>query len=133
MPESACTVPGVSSVGRPLRPLGAPGLVASAWVAHDLPDSSEAERDAAARHVDASVAEMPDAMRLGVRVAGAAAYAVLSCLAGRRFGRLDAQRRAELAARLGGSPLPVVSEFGRLTRGLALAHVYEARHAGGRV
>jgi hypothetical protein len=108
-----------------------PGLVAAAFVAHDVPDSTPAERVAAARYVDEMVAAMPDLMRVGVHVASGMAYAVLSGLGHRPFRDLDEVRRSDLVARLGDIQLPVLGEFGRLTRGLGLARVYETRHAEG--
>lgn len=108
-----------------------PGLVAAAFIAHDVPDSTPLERAAAARYVDEMVAAMPDVMRFGVNIAGAVAYAALSGLGRRSFHRVDEARRSELVVRLGGVTLPVVSEFGRLTRGLGLARIYETRHATG--
>ncbi|MDO9495121.1 MAG: hypothetical protein Q7J48_05425 [Nocardioides sp.] len=111
-----------------------PGMVAAAFVAHDVPDSTPAERAEVARYVDDTVGSMPDVMRAGVRVAGLAAFGVLSIWARGRFDRVDEGRRAELASRLGGLALPGVGEFGRLTRGLGLACLYERRHgapAGG--
>ena len=135
-PISACTLPIVSILSRAARAGdGLPGLVAAAFVAHDVPDSTPAERADVARFVDEAVGSMPDVMRVGVRVAGLAAFGVLSCWGRGRFDRADDVRRADMAARLGGVALPGVGEFGRLTRGLGLAFVYESRHgaaAGGR-
>lgn len=105
-----------------------PALVTAALLRHDLPDSTWEERDAAARYVDDSVAAMPDVTRFGVRVAGAAAYAALCVMARGSYRRRPEPERARLAARLVAVPLPVLGEFGRLTRGLGLVAVHEARH-----
>ena len=106
-----------------------PALVAASLLVVDMPDSTWDEREAAARYVDDSVAAMPDFTRFGVRVAGAGAYGVLCVLAGGSFRNRPERQRARLAARLTGVPLPVLGEFGRLTRGLGLAAVHESRHA----
>ncbi len=105
-----------------------PALVASSLLLVDLPDSTPEEREGAGRHVDDSVAAMPDFTRFGVRVAGAAAYGVLCVLARGSYRRRPEAERARLAARLTGVPLPVLGEFGRLTRGLGLAAVHEGRN-----
>lgn len=107
--------------------MGATGLVAEAFLLRDLPDASPAERRAAAGEVEGRIAAMPDLMRLGVRVAGTASHLVLSVMARRRFDRASPERRAELVDRLERVPLPLVGEYVRLTRGLALAAVVEAR------
>jgi hypothetical protein len=106
-----------------------PALVAAALLAHDLPDSTPGERDAGRRYVDASVAAMPDVTRVGVGAASVAVYAALSVLGGRPFRRQSPVRQSELAARLAGVRLPILSEFNRLTRGLGLVGVFEARYA----
>lgn len=103
------------------------GLVAASLLSHDLPGASADERDRAARYVDDSVAAMPDFTRFGVRVAGAAAYGALCVLSGGRFRTRPEARRARAAARLVAVPLPVLGEFGRLTRGLGLVSVHEQR------
>jgi hypothetical protein len=102
-----------------------PGLVAEALLAYDVPASDAAQRRAAARYVDDSVAVMPDVTRAGVRVASTLVYGALSAMAGRPYRRLPERRRAVLAARLARLPLPLVAEFGRLTRGLGLVGYVE--------
>lgn len=110
------------------RYLPVPALVAASLLAHDVPDATAAEQDAVAHYVMDSIAAMPDFTRLGVKVAGGAAYVALSVLARGPYRRQSAARRAELAARLVGVPLPVLGEFGRLTRGLGLVAVHESRY-----
>lgn len=105
-----------------------PALVTADLLRHDLPDSTWEERDAASRYVDDSVAAMPDFTRFGVRIAGAAAYAALCVMARGSYRRRSESDRALLAARLAGVPLPILGEFGRLTRGLGLVAVHESRH-----
>lgn len=73
---------------------------------------------------------MPDLMRLGVQIAGTVSYVVLSLLALRPFRRVAVARQAALVARLAKVSLPVVGEYIRLTRGLGLAAVVEARTTG---
>lgn len=106
-----------------------PVVVALALLAHDLPDATAGERAAAARYVDDSVAGLADSTRLGVRVAGSAVYAVLSVMGGGAYRTLPAGRRSALAIRLFRHPLPVLGEFGALTRGLGLVGAHEARYA----
>lgn len=109
------------------RGLSVPALVATALLAHDLPDSTDQERALAAHYVDASIAAMPDVTRFGVRLASAAVYVALSAMGRAPFRRVDPRRQAELAAKLAAVPLPVLGEFSRLTRGLSLVGVYEHR------
>ncbi|MEJ7706643.1 MAG: FAD-dependent monooxygenase [Nocardioidaceae bacterium] len=71
---------------------------------------------------------MPDITRAGVRVASAGVYAVLSAMGGAPYRRLSPERQSQLAVRVAGLPLPVLSEFSRLTRGLGFVGVYERRH-----
>ena len=112
----------------PTRGYSIPALVATALLAHDLPDSSPAEREAAARYVDDSVTAMPDVTRAGVRLASGAVYAALSLLGRSPFRRLDLGRQSVLAARVAAVPLPILGEFSRLTRGLGLVGVFESRN-----
>ncbi len=105
-----------------------PALVATALLAHDLPDSAPEEREEAARYVDDSVAAMPDVTRAGVRVASVAVYAALSVLGRGSFRGLSARRQSDLVARLAAVPLPILGEYARLTRGLGLVGVFENRH-----
>lgn len=111
------------------RGTSVPALVTESLLRHDLPASTWEERDAAARYVDDCVAAMPDFTRFGVRVAGAAAYSVLCVMARGSYRRRSEHERARLAARLASVPLPVLGEFGRLTRGLGLVAVHEQRFA----
>jgi hypothetical protein len=122
-----------SDTGRATRE-SIPSLVSAALLASDLPASTTAERAASCRYVDLSVAAMPDVTRAGVRAAAAAVYTALTVMGGRRFRRQSPERRAELATRLAAVQLPILSEFTRLTRGLGLVGVYEARfsHTGNR-
>lgn len=110
------------------RGYSVPALVATALLAHDLPDSGPEEREAAARYVDDSVTAMPDVTRAGVALAGAAVYAALSLMGGGSYRRLSPERQSALAVRMAGVPLPIIGEFSRLTRGLGLVGVVEGRH-----
>ncbi len=102
-------------------------LVAVAHLANDVPDAQTAETAAAARYVDDSIAAMPDVTRAGVRVASAAAYLALSVLGRSPYRRQSPEQRARSARAMAKVAMPVVSEFNRLTRGLALVGVYEQR------
>lgn len=104
-----------------------PALVATALLAHDLPDSSPAERESAARYVDDSLRAMPDVTRAGVRIASAGVYVVLSLMGAAPYRRLRLERQAQLADRITRVRLPLVGEFGRLARGLGLVSVIERR------
>lgn len=105
-------------------------LVAAAHLTHDVPDAAPAEIEAAARYVDDSLAAMPDVIRVGVRVASAAAYVVLSGIGRAPYRRQNATRRSSSAAILGRVGLPVIGEFNRLTRGLGLVAIFEQRGQG---
>jgi hypothetical protein len=117
------------------RPSGAglevAGLVAESFLMLDLPGATPAQRRAAAAEVVSRVRAMPDLMRLGFRVAGAASYVVLSVLARRPFARVPPARRAGLVLRLAAMPMPILGEYVRLTRGLALAAAVESRTVRG--
>ena len=112
-----------------VRGLSVPALVATALLRHDLPDATDEEREAAARYVEDCVDAMPDFTRFGVRVSGAAVVATLSALGRRPYRSLSEDDRSRLAARLMSTSLPILGEFGRLTRGLGLVGVLESRHA----
>ena len=92
-------------------------------------DATPAEIDEVARSVARSVEAMPDTLRTGVRAAELAAGLVLRALGRGSFRAQSSARQAELAARLATLPLPAVPELVRLTRGLGLASLYEARSA----
>jgi hypothetical protein len=92
-------------------------------------DATPAEVDEVARSVARSLDTMPDTLRLGVRAAELAAGVVLRVLGRGDFRTRSSARQAELAARLATLPLPAVPELVRLTRGLGLASLYEARSA----
>lgn len=113
------------------RGLSVPALVATALLAHDLPDSSISERRRAASYVEESVAAMPDVTRAGVRLASIVVYAGLSVMARTPFRRAPLSRQSALAGRLGAVSLPVLGEFVRLTRGLGLVGIYEERTRAG--
>ena len=104
-----------------------PSLVAVALLARDLPDTTDAERRGAAAYVDRSVAAMPDTTRLGLRVASGVMVVLLSVVGRGWFPGLDPGARARAAARVSTLRVPVVGEYVKLTRGLALVSVYESR------
>lgn len=82
-------------------------------IARDLPDVGPERRAAAVRQVGRAVAALPDSVRPGVAVAGRAVL-VRRRWAGERW--LD-------------TDLPVLREYVRLVRGLALAAACEAADA----
>lgn len=122
------SVPKVASIDHSAGHDSVPVLVALALLSHDLPDATVGERDAAGRYVSDSVAGLADSTRLGVRVAGTAVYAVLSLMGGAAYRTLPDHRRSVLAVRLFRRPLPVLAEFGTLTRGLGLVGAHQARY-----
>lgn len=103
--------------------------MAAALLASDLPDTSPAEREAAARYVDDSVTGMPDVTRAGVKVASGVVYLALSVLGRAPYRCLDPRRQSALAVKIAAVPLPIVAEFSRLTRGLGLVGVFESRNS----
>jgi len=115
------------SVADTTRGYSVPALVATALLAHDVPDSRADEREAAARYVDDSVTAMPDVTRAGVRIASMAVYTALSVLGRAPYRRLSPERQSQLAVKMAGVPLPIIGEFSRLTRGLGLVGVFERR------
>lgn len=104
-----------------------PAEVAIALLRHDVPDATPAELDAAADYVDGSLAGMAELTRLGVLLASGAVYVALSVLGRSRYRSQDPETRSRQAARLAGSPLPLLVEFSRMARGLALAGLFEHR------
>lgn len=119
--------------GDAASPRSLAALVAVAHLAHDVPDAAPAEVAAAASYVDESLAAMPDVTRAGVHVASAAAYVGLSVIGRAPYRRQSPQQQSQGAQTLGRIALPVIGEFNRLTRGLGLVGVYEARANRSRV
>ena len=85
-------------------------------IARDLPELEAPQRDAAVRMVLEAIAGLPDSIRPGVSIAGLAVHAVRRWPAARR-------RAAEL---------PIMREYVRLVRGLAIAAACEVslQHEG---
>ena len=83
-------------------------------VAHDLPDLPEERRATVVAFAGRRIAALPSPMRLGVGVVALAVDGV---------GRLTGRRR--LTSFLAGHPIPVLGEYVRLVRSLALAHVWD--------
>ena len=77
-------------------------------------------RGRAADRVAAQVDRMPDVTRVGVRMAERACVSLLSVAAGGSFAAAPADRRAAALARVEGLGLPLVGEYLRLVRSLAL-------------
>lgn len=104
-----------------------PALVSAALLTHDLRDATDNDIFAATQEVNDSVRAMPDFTRFGVTVAAGAVYGALSVMGRKPFRRQPPERRSELATTLMGVRLPILGEFGTLTRGLGLVRVYESR------
>lgn len=100
--------------------------VAAALLRGDT-DATEVELAFVHDSVADSVDAMPDFLRTGVRGVSAFARLVLFGLERRRFEVVPAERQTALAGRLSLLPLPGIAEFVRLTRGLGLVSLYEAR------
>jgi hypothetical protein len=104
-----------------------PFLLTRALVRNDIPDATDAEVEAAAAKVQASIESMPDFTRFGVRVTATALDVALIAYCGEPFGHLTPKRQQVLANRLAGTSIPVLTEFVRLTRGLGIVSVFESR------
>ena len=77
------------------------------------------------------VRALPDSTRLGVDVAAAMVRAILLVSTRGRFLAMSPARQQTVVEVLTRRPLPVVAEFVKLTRGLALVAVVDHRHCGG--
>ncbi len=104
-----------------------PFLLTRALVRNDIPDATDVEVEAAAAKVQASIDWMPDFTRFGVRLTSTALEAALIGRYRAPFGRLSPKRQQAIANRLADTSLPVLTELIRLTRGLGIVSVYEAR------
>lgn len=91
------------------RLVGTSETLAAEIIARDLPEVCDEDRAAAARLVADAVRSLPDSVRLGVAVAGAAVR-LRRTWAGPRWTDVD---------------LPVMRDYVRLVRGLALAAACE--------
>ena len=65
--------------------------------------------------------------RAGLAAAGALVAATVVLRTGGTYGRLPAERRRELARGLAASALPVVADYVKAVRSLAVTYVWEAR------
>jgi hypothetical protein len=97
-------------------------------LAGDLPDLAPAEAgllgQATARHLES----LPDATRAGVMVAQAVVGVAAGLLGRCPYSLMGAPDRAAAVRRLAGTSLPLVSEYFRLVRGVALViHHEDAR------
>ena len=90
----------------------------------ELPDDAAAR---AADRVAAQVDAMPDVTRTGVRVAERACLAALGVAAGGPFGTADAGRRSTAVDRVQRLRLPLVGDYLRLVRSLALVAAHGER------
>lgn len=86
-------------------------------IARDLPHLGPTDRDAAVRLVTGAISHLPDSLRPGVSLAG---WAVRT-------------RRLWVRSRWADVDLPVMREYVRLVRGLAVAAACEVSEERGRV
>jgi hypothetical protein len=96
-------------------------------LARDLPDATPDEVVALGRATAEHLCSLPDATRAGVRVAQAAVSACAAVLGRRPYSSMPAAQRADAVHRLAGSGLPLVAEYFRLVRGVALVIHREER------
>jgi hypothetical protein len=91
------------------------------------PDFRPDEARAAGRFAESRVDCMPDPTRWGVRLIGVALR--MSCVVRvrRSFMKASPQQREILVRSVAGVRLPIVGEYVRLARGLALAGYYNHR------
>lgn len=93
----------------------------------DMPDATEQEVRRAVEHVERSVAAMPDVTRAAVRAAGVVVHGLLCATARGRWHEAGERERGDAVTRLTRMKAPGVSEYVKLTRGLALVAVHESR------
>jgi hypothetical protein len=99
--------------------------LAEALLAQDMPQTPAGEVTEAATGVGSRIASMPDVLRTGAGVASWLALGCLHVLVGRPgVHEADVVTTAQVR-RLARANVPVVGEFLRLCRGLALAEIYE--------
>ncbi|MFB9314867.1 hypothetical protein [Nocardioides plantarum] len=94
-------------------------------LAGDLPQLSPRDARAVGEATARHLASLPDGTRLGVGAAQAVVTVAASVLGRRPYSRLAPDDRARVVRRLAGSRLPLVSEYFRLVRGVALVVYYE--------
>ena len=125
---AAMVSPPTPRVGLVARTASAVGV---ALVAADLGALTTDEAELAAAAVVRGVGALPDSTRLGVDVAATLVRTALDASTRRRFLALDPLAQQRAVQVLVRRPLPVVAEFVRLTRGLALVAVVDHRHRAG--
>jgi hypothetical protein len=108
--------------GRPAPSVGGRALArfATALIRHDLPQLDEREIEATTRFVVEAHAGMPDVSRHAISLVAAAVHGALALrLTGGPAGR------AQWAVALARRPPPVVADYVRLIRSLAITYAYE--------
>lgn len=105
--------------------------VGVALVSADLGGLTADEVEIADAAVVRGVGALPDSTRLGVDVAATLVRTTLDAAARGRFLALDPGAQRRVVQVLTRRPLPVVAEFVKLTRGLALVAVVDHRHRAG--
>ncbi|WP_193607104.1 hypothetical protein [Nocardioides lijunqiniae] len=94
----------------------------------DLPEAAPHDAAAVGRATARHLASLPVVTRAGVRVAQAVVVGSAGVLGRRPYSRMTPQARADVVHRLAGSSLPLVAEYFRLVRGVALmVHHEDAR------
>jgi hypothetical protein len=86
-------------------------------------------RDRATHWVTTRIGGAGDVARLGLRLTGRLIGTAIRLRFGRGYAALGQERRTEVTARLAASGLPLVAEYVRAVRALAVSYVYDARYA----
>jgi hypothetical protein len=86
-------------------------------------------RERATRWVTTRIGGAGDVARRGLRLTGRLIAIAIRLRFGRGYASLGRERRAEVTARLAASGLPLVAEYVRAVRALAVSYVYDARYA----
>ncbi len=103
------------------------GTVGVALLRRDLGDLDPAEVAVADDAIRRGVRALPDTTLLGVRVAAGLCLAILVAHGRGDFLRASPPRQEEVVDVLSRRPIPVVADFVKLTRGLALVAVVDHR------
>ncbi len=94
-------------------------------LASDLPLLAGAEAASVGRETALHLTSLPDGTRAGVWVAQGVVSVAAGVLGGRPYSCMTLQARGEVVARLAAGRLPLVAEYFRLVRGVALVLHHE--------
>jgi hypothetical protein len=86
-------------------------------------------RERAIDWITSRVAGAGDVARLGLTLTGRLIGAGVRLRLGRAYAALPAERRRRVASRLASSRLPLVAEYVRAVRALAVTYVFDGLHA----